>query len=103
MTFGESHAMLRVSAPARHQDSADFKWQAGVLSDDELSSFANFEFSLDFATDRGQDSWRGPGKWRLVLDQTGRTPRLGVHVTIMAIMMRAYYEELLEIGSIAAR
>jgi len=42
-------------------------YTAAVLNDDELRSFADVEFSLDFATEREQDSWRGPGNWRLVL------------------------------------
>jgi MoaA/NifB/PqqE/SkfB family radical SAM enzyme len=37
-------------------------YTAAVLTDDELRSFADLEFSLDFATEREQDSWRGPGK-----------------------------------------
>jgi MoaA/NifB/PqqE/SkfB family radical SAM enzyme len=67
-------------------------YTAAILSDEELCSFADIEFSLDFATEREQDSWRGPGNWRLVLDQTGRALRLGVSVTIIAVMMRTNYE-----------
>jgi radical SAM protein with 4Fe4S-binding SPASM domain len=76
---------------------------AAILSDDELCSFADLEFSLDFATELEQDSWRGPGNWRLVLDQTGRALRLGVPVTIIAVMMRTNYEKLAGIGAVAAR
>jgi radical SAM protein with 4Fe4S-binding SPASM domain len=76
---------------------------AALLSDDELRSFGDLEFSLDFATEREQDSWRGPGNWRLVLDQTARARRLGVPVTIVAVMMRTNYEKLPEIGALAAR
>jgi radical SAM protein with 4Fe4S-binding SPASM domain len=76
---------------------------AAVLSDDELSSFADLEFSLDFATEPEQDSWRGPGNWRLVLDQTARALRLGIPVTTVAVMMRTNYEKLPEIGALAAR
>src|SRR5215472_2184342 len=76
---------------------------AALLSDDELRSFSDLEFSLDFATEREQDSWRGAGNWRLVLDQTTRALRLGVPVTIVAVMMRTNYEKLREIGALAAR
>ena len=76
---------------------------AAILSDDELSSFADLEFSLDFATEPEQDSWRGPGNWRLVLDQTARALRLGVPVTIVAVMMRTNYKKLPEIGALAAQ
>ncbi|MBV8359579.1 MAG: radical SAM protein [Deltaproteobacteria bacterium] len=78
-------------------------YTAAVLRDDELCCFADLEFSLDFATEREQDSWRGPGNWRLVLDQTGRALRLGVPVTIIAVMMRTNYDKLPEIGALAAR
>jgi radical SAM protein with 4Fe4S-binding SPASM domain len=78
-------------------------YTAAVLSDDELRSFADLEFSLDFATEREQDSWRGPGNWRLVLDQTARALALGVPVTIIAVMMRTNYDKLPEIGALAAR
>src|SRR5215831_2551089 len=78
-------------------------YTAAVLSDDELRSFADLEFSLDFATEREQDSWRGPGNWRLVLDQTARALRLGVPVTIIAVMMRTNYDRLPEIATLAAQ
>ena len=78
-------------------------YTAAVLSDNELRSFADLEFSLDFATEREQDSWRGPGNWRLVLDQTARALSLGVSVTIIAVMMRTNYDKLTEIGALAAR
>jgi radical SAM protein with 4Fe4S-binding SPASM domain len=68
-----------------------------------LRSFADLEFSLDFATEPEQDSWRGPGNWRLVLDQTARALRLGVPVTIIAVMMRTNYDKLPEIGAVAVR
>jgi radical SAM protein with 4Fe4S-binding SPASM domain len=58
---------------------------------------------LDFATEQEQDSWRGPGNWRLVLDQTARALTLGVPVTIVAVMMRTNYDKLPEIGALAAR
>ena len=78
-------------------------YTAAILSDDELRSFADLEFSLDFATEQEQDSWRGPGNWRLVLDQTARALTLGVPVTIVAVMMRTNYDKLAEIGALAAR
>jgi radical SAM protein with 4Fe4S-binding SPASM domain len=78
-------------------------YTASILSDDELRSFADLEFSLDFATEREQDSWRGRGNWRVVLDQTERALRLGVAVTIIAVMMRTNYDKLPAIGLLATR
>jgi radical SAM protein with 4Fe4S-binding SPASM domain len=77
-------------------------YTAKSLSDDELRSFADVEFSLDFATEREQDSWRGPGNWQLILEQTARALRVGVPVTIIAVMMRTNYDKLSEIGALAA-
>jgi radical SAM protein with 4Fe4S-binding SPASM domain len=73
-----------------------------VLSDEELRAFADVEFSLDFAAEPEQDAWRGPGNWRLVLDQAARCIRLGVPVTIIAVMMRTNYDKLSAIGALAA-
>ena len=78
-------------------------YTAAVLSENELHSFSDLEFSLDFATEQEQDFWRGPGNWRLVLDQTARALRLGVRVTIIAVMMRTNYDKLPEIAALAAR
>jgi radical SAM protein with 4Fe4S-binding SPASM domain len=78
-------------------------YTAAALTDDDLRSFADIEFSLDFATEQKQDTWRGPGNWRLVLDQTTRALRLGVPVTIIAVMMRTNYNELAAIAALASR
>jgi len=77
-------------------------YSTAVLSDEELRAFADVEFSLDFATESEQDSWRGPGNWRLVLDQTARCLRLAVPVTIIAVMMRTNYGKLSAIRALAA-
>ena len=77
-------------------------YSTAVLSDEELGAFADVEFSLDFATGSEQDSWRGSGNWRLVLDQTARCRTLGVPVTIIAVMMRTNYDKLSAIGALAA-
>jgi radical SAM protein with 4Fe4S-binding SPASM domain len=77
-------------------------YSTAVLNDEELGAFADVEFSLDFATGSEQDSWRGSGNWRLVLDQTARCRTLGVPVTIIAVMMRTNYDKLSAIGALAA-
>ena len=75
-------------------------YSAAVLSDEELGWLADLEFSLDFATEAEQDSWRGGGNWRLVVEQTARARQLGVAVTIVAVMMRTNYEKLADLGSL---
>jgi radical SAM protein with 4Fe4S-binding SPASM domain len=76
-------------------------YSAAVLNDEELGWLTDLEFSLDFATETEQDSWRGSGNWRLVLEQTARARKLGVAVTIVAVMMRTNYEKLAALGSLA--
>jgi len=77
-------------------------YSTSVLDDEDLGSFRDVEFSLDFATESEQDSWRGPGNWRLVLRETVRARRLGVAVTIVAVMMRTNYDRLVAIARVAA-
>jgi radical SAM protein with 4Fe4S-binding SPASM domain len=77
-------------------------YSAALLNEEELSWLTDLEFSLDFATEAEQDSWRGPGNWRLVFEQTARAQKLGVAVTIVAVMMRTNYDRLAELASLAA-
>src|SRR3954454_817825 len=74
-----------------------------TLSDDELRAFHDLEFSLDYPTREEQDAQRGAGNWDLVHAQADRCRRLGVPVTIIAVMMRTNFRRLVEIASIAGR
>ena len=78
-------------------------YSAATLNDEELGWLTDLEFSLDFPNEAEQDSWRGPGNWRLVFEQTARAQRLGVAVTIIAVMMRTNYDRLGELGSLATK
>jgi hypothetical protein len=71
-----------------------------LLTDDELRAFHDLEFSLDYPTREEQDAQRGPGNWDLVHTQADRCRRLGVPVTIIAVMMRTNFRRL---GEILAR
>jgi MoaA/NifB/PqqE/SkfB family radical SAM enzyme len=62
-----------------------------VLEDKELLAFHDIEFSLDYATQDEQDAQRGNGNWELIHHQAERCVRLGVPVTIIAVMMKANY------------
>ena len=77
-------------------------YSTSVLDDEELRWLRDVEFSLDFATEPEQDAWRGAGNWRLVLGETERARRLGVAVTIVAVMMRTNYDGLPAIARVAA-
>lgn len=73
-----------------------------LLPDEDLVAFADVEFSLDYATREQQDAQRGTGNWDLVQAQAARCRRLGVGVTIIAVMMKANYLALADIAEVAA-
>ena len=72
-----------------------------VLEDDELRAFHDIEFSLDYPTQAEQDAQRGAGNWALIHQQAGRCVRLGVPVTIIAVMMKGNYARLAEVARVA--
>ena len=72
-----------------------------VLEDDELRAFHDIEFSLDYPAQAEQDAQRGPGNWALIHQQTERCVRLGIPVTIIAVMMKSNYLRLAEVARVA--
>jgi radical SAM protein with 4Fe4S-binding SPASM domain len=72
-----------------------------VLDDTELRAFHDIEFSLDYPTQAEQDAQRGNGNWELIQQQAERCVRLGVPVTIIAVMMKANYLRLAEVARVA--
>jgi radical SAM protein with 4Fe4S-binding SPASM domain len=74
-----------------------------VLEDHELRSFHDIEFSLDYPTQAEQDAQRGPGNWQLIQQQAGRCARLGVPVTIIAVMMKSNYLQMADVAQVAKR
>ncbi len=73
-----------------------------VLEDEDVRAFSEVEFSLDYATREEQDAQRGAGNWNLIQTQAARCRRLGVGVTIIAVMMRSNYDRLADIAEVAA-
>jgi len=73
------------------------------LEDDELRAFHDIEFSLDYPTQAEQDAQRGAGNWELIQQQAERCVRLGVPVTIIAVMMKSNYLRLAEVAQVAKR
>ncbi len=71
------------------------------LPDDNLSAFADIEFSLDYPKKQEQDEQRGPGNWDLLHEQAARCRRLGVPVTFIAVMMQTNFDRLADIADIA--
>lgn len=72
-----------------------------VLEDDELRSFHDIEFSLDYPTQVEQDAQRGAGNWDLIHQQAQRCMELGVPVTVIAVMMKSNYLRLAEVARVA--
>jgi radical SAM protein with 4Fe4S-binding SPASM domain len=66
-----------------------------------LSLISSFPWTSQPSVSRIPGVVQGTGG--LVLDQTARVLRLGVPVTIIAVMMRTNYDKLPEIGALAAR
>jgi radical SAM protein with 4Fe4S-binding SPASM domain len=74
-----------------------------VLEDQDVRAFHDIEFSLDYPTQAEQDAQRGPGNWQLIEQQAERCLRLGVPVTIIAVMMKSNYLRLAEVARVAKR
>jgi radical SAM protein with 4Fe4S-binding SPASM domain len=71
-----------------------------VLEDDELRAFHDIEFSLDYPEEAEQDAQRGTGNWELIHQQAQRCVRLGIPVTIIAVMMKSNYLRLSDVARV---
>ena len=69
-----------------------------ITSDDVLKYFGDVEFSVDFPDQERHDRFRGQGNWRTVMDGIERCRRLGIRVSVLAVLMNLNYKDL---GSIA--
>src|SRR5215471_8791436 len=74
-----------------------------VLEDEDLRTFHDIEFSLDYPTEAQQDAQRGAGNWQLIQEQAKRCVRLGVPVTIIAVMMKSNYLRLADVARVAKK
>src|SRR5918994_909327 len=74
-----------------------------ILDDEDVRAFHDVEFSLDYPNKAEQDAQRGSGNWDLIHEQATRCRRLGVPVTIVAVMMKANYSRLAEVARVAKR
>src|SRR5260370_24913882 len=74
-----------------------------ILDDGDVRAFHDVEFSLDYPTEAEQDAQRGAGNWDLIHEQATRCRRLGVPVTIVAVMMKANYSRLAEVARVAKK
>jgi MoaA/NifB/PqqE/SkfB family radical SAM enzyme len=69
-------------------------YSLNTLPDECLTAFHDVEVSIDFATEREQDLFRGPGNWRDVHAAIARCQALGIEVSILTTMMDANYDQL---------
>ena len=74
-----------------------------ILDDEDVRAFHDVEFSLDYPTEVEQDAQRGAGNWSLIHEQAARCRRLGVPVTITAVMMKANYSRLADVARVAKK
>jgi radical SAM protein with 4Fe4S-binding SPASM domain len=74
-----------------------------ILDDENVRAFHDVEFSLDYPNEAEQDAQRGAGNWDLIHEQAVRCRRLGVPVTIIAVMMKANYSRLAEVARVAKK
>ncbi len=74
-----------------------------ILNDEDVRAFHDVEFSLDYPTEAEQDAQRGAGNWALIHEQATRCRRLGVPVTITAVMMKANYLRMTEVARVAKK
>ncbi|MBA3256491.1 MAG: radical SAM protein [Pyrinomonadaceae bacterium] len=72
-----------------------------ILDDEHVRAFHDAEFSLDYPTEVEQDAQRGAGNWTLIRGQAERCRRLGVPVTIIAVMMKSNYLKLAQVALVA--
>lgn len=76
-------------------------YSVAAVPDADLLAFKDIEFSLDYPTEGEQDKQRGPGNWALIQDQAARCRRLGVPVTIIAVMMQSNFDRLADVAAVA--
>jgi radical SAM protein with 4Fe4S-binding SPASM domain len=73
-----------------------------ITPDDKLRYFKDVEFSVDFPDRSRQDRFRGEGNWQTVMAGIERCHRLGIRVSILAVLMNINHTDLGRISRLAA-
>jgi radical SAM protein with 4Fe4S-binding SPASM domain len=73
-----------------------------ITPDEKLKYFKDIEFSVDFPDRFRQDQFRGEGNWQTVMAGIKRCQRLGIRVSILAVLMNLNYKDLGHIARLAA-
>ena len=72
-----------------------------ITPDEKLKYFTDVEFSVDFPDQPRQDQFRGKGNWKTVMAGIERCQRLGIRVSILAVLMDLNYTDLAKIARLA--
>ncbi|MGW8303462.1 MAG: radical SAM protein [Desulfobacterales bacterium] len=73
-----------------------------ITPDEKLKYFSDVEFSVDFPDQQRQDRFRGRGNWQTIMAGIERCNRLGIQVSILAVLMNLNYKDLSKIAGLAA-
>ncbi len=73
-----------------------------ITPDETLKYFGDVEFSVDFPDQDRHDKFRGQGNWKTVMDGIARCRRLGIRVSVLAVLMNLNYKDLGSIAKLAA-
>jgi MoaA/NifB/PqqE/SkfB family radical SAM enzyme len=69
-------------------------YSLNTLPDEVLAAFHDVEVSVDYATEREQDLFRGRGNWREVHHAIARCQKMGIEVTVLATLMNTNYDQM---------
>jgi radical SAM protein with 4Fe4S-binding SPASM domain len=73
-----------------------------ITPDEQLQYFSDVEFSVDFPDRDRQDRFRADGNWQTVMNSIQRCRRLGIRVSILAVLMNVNYRDMGNIARLAA-
>jgi radical SAM protein with 4Fe4S-binding SPASM domain len=73
-----------------------------ITPEEMLTYFRDVEFSIDFPDQKRQDDFRGEGNWRTIMASIDRCARLGVKVSILAVLMNVNYQDQGHLAKLAA-
>jgi radical SAM protein with 4Fe4S-binding SPASM domain len=71
-----------------------------ITPDEILKTFHDVEFSIDFPTEKEQNTFREEGNWRRILSGIERCRKLGLEVSVLAVLMNLNYNKLGELAKL---
>ncbi len=72
------------------------------LDEERLRRLHDVEVSIDFPDEEGMDGFRGPGAMQRAKTAIRRCVDLGLHVTVLAVMMRTNWDRLADVADLAS-